>query len=425
MMANGPISARAFSIMPQKTFRSRVLIFVALVMMVPLITYWLPWNYEKAGFPIKPRDFTLVFGALLMFLIGLNRPAFCLPAFLPIVFLAVRVFDAGVLERFTVTALGTHDVYVMVMLSNILVTLLLIMLPATDRGMDVTRWLATAIIVGCCAANVYEWMGYVKLTRFVGRIAGYVEDPNHSPILCCLLLGVLYTVNPNFWWNVAVSAVSAVGIALTLSRSGMAVFAGMFLIYVAMNFRRHVMGLIILVAVAIPCAGTGFTLLASSSRNGVVNNADVGTRLQAIYELDFEKIKSPERAKDLQDGWEAVGQAIILGHGTGAGANKWLPHNQFVAVWLDMGIFGLLAFGGGVFALAFVSLRERFRAFLCVMPVILFIPCSQVLVETPVYWFTIAVACYVLFPKRFVFRLSSRAEHPVSHSSGAAAARVS
>jgi hypothetical protein len=91
---------------------------------------------------------------------------------------------------------------------------------------------------------------------------------------------------------------------------------------------------------------------------GVIANEDVGSRLQAIYDLDFEKIKSPERAKDLQDGWEAVSRAIMFGHGTGAGTNRWQPHNQFVSIWLDIGIFGVVFFAGLLFTLALVSVPK-------------------------------------------------------------------
>lgn len=390
---------------PRHTFRSRLLTLAAVAMLVPITTCWLSWNYEKAGFPIKPRDFTLSAGALLLLIIAFNRPKFCWQALLPLPFLLARVFDAMVLERYSVASLGTHEFYVMIMLSSLLVTVLFILIPSTERGLETTRWLATAIILGCAAANLYEWLGGASFTRIPGRMSGFLEDPNHSPILICLLLGVLLTVNKNFWWNMSVIGIATAGIAVTLSRSGMAVFAAMVLPYVAIHFRERARGLLLIAALAVPLAGAGLTLLSQSSRNGLIANEDVGSRLQAIYDLDLDKIKSPERAKDLQDGWEAVGEAVMFGHGTGAGTNQWQPHNQFVSIWLDLGIFGLLFFAGFLFTLVFVSLRQRFRAFFCLMPVLLFIPCSQVLIEAPVYWFTISVACHALFPRRIVFRL--------------------
>ncbi len=373
--------------------------------LVPITTCWLSWHFEKAGFPVKPRDFTLAMGALLMLFIAFNRPSFCWPALLPLGFLLARVFDAVVLERYSVVALGTHQFYVMIMLANLFVTVLFILIPSTERGMATTRWLATAIIVGCVAANVYEWLGFADLTRIPGRMSGYLEDPNQSPILICLLLGVLFTVNPNFWWNMAVVGIATVGIAVTLSRSGMAVFAAMVLPYIAIHFREHARGLLVIMALTVPLAGVGLTLLAQSSRSGVVENEDVDGRMQAIYDLDFEKIKSPERAKDLQDGWEAVSRAVMFGHGTGSGTNEWQPHNQIVSIWLDIGIFGALFFTGMICALVFASVIQRFRGFFCLIPVLLFIPCSQVLIEAPVYWFTLSVACHVLFSQRVVIRL--------------------
>lgn len=407
MTANLTTSCLDGSEAPRKPVRSRLLNVVAIAMLVPITTCWLSWNYEKAGFFIKPRDFTLGMGALLMILIACNRPKLCWPALLPAFFFLIRVVDVAALERASVADLGTHSIYVMIMLSNFLVTLLFLFIPSTERGMETTRWLATAIIIGCAAANFYEWLGHGSFTRIPGRMSGFLEDPNHSPILICLLLGVLFTVNPNFWWNMTIVGIAAAGIAITLSRSGMAVFAAMVLPYIAIHFRERARGLLIIAAVSIPLAGAGLTMLGESSRSGVVANEDVDSRMQAIYDLDFEKIKSPERAKDLQDGWEAVSEAILFGHGTGAGSNYWQPHNQIVTVWLDIGIFGMLFFTGIILALMFASMRQRFRAIFCIIPVLLFIPCSQILIETPVYWFTISVACHVLFPKRIKFRLLS------------------
>jgi hypothetical protein len=399
------VPGAGFAAAPRPGFRSRVLTFIAMAMLVPLTTGWLSWHYEKAGFPVKPRDFTLAMGALLMLGIARNRPTFCWPALLPIAFLLARVLDAMILERYSVVSLGTHDFYVMIMLASFLVTLLFILIPSTEGGMETARWLATAIILGCAAANLYEWLDFASFTRIPGRMSGYLEDPNQSPILICLLLGVLFTVNPNFWWNMAVVGVATVAIAVTLSRSGMAVFAAMVLPYVAIHFRERARGLVIIAILAVPLAGVGLTLLAQSSRTGVIANDDVGSRLQAIYDLDFEKIKSPERAKDLEDGWEAVSRAVLFGHGTGAGTNQWQPHNQFVSIWLDIGIFGVLFFATIVFAPVLASVKQRFRGFFCLIPVLLFIPCSQILIEAPVYWFTLSVACHVLFPHRVVLRL--------------------
>ena len=390
---------------PRWTLRSRALLVIALALLVPVTTNWLSWTYQNADFPVKPRDFIIGFGGLMLMLEVFNRPAFCWQALLPAGFVLFRVIDAAVLQRYSVVALGTHEFYVMIMLSNFIVTLLLILLPSTERGAGIACWLASVVILACTAANLYEWAGYGSFTRIPGRMSGYLEDPNHSPILMCLLLGILFTINPGFWWNITMTGIAAVGIAITLSRSGMAVFAGMALVYIGKNFRQHAKGILIIAALTVPLAVAGFTFLAQSARSGVTTNEDVGARLEAIYNLDFEKIKSPERAKDLEDGLEAVGRAIMFGHGTGAGNNQWQPHNQFVSVWLDLGIFGLIFFAGLVLTLLVLSVRQRFRGIYCVMPVLLFIPCSQVLLDTPVYWLTITVALYTLIPRRIKFTL--------------------
>jgi O-antigen ligase len=125
------------------------------------------------------------------------------------------------------------------------------------------------------------------------------------------MLGICFTLQPAFWKNLALIAFATPAIALTMSRSGMAIFAIMVGLYVLLNARRHFTGLVLIALACIPLAVGGVALLAQRTGGGLIKDENTKARLQAIYELDFEKIKSPERAKDLADGWEAVGQKPI------------------------------------------------------------------------------------------------------------------
>ena len=164
--------------------------------------------------------------------------------------------------------------------------------------------------------------------------------------------------------------------------------------------------MVALAVLSLPVIAIGVGVLgATSTKQGMVKNEDTSGRMQAIYELDFEKLKSPERAKDLADGWEAVMQKPILGWGTGAGGEKWQPHNQFVTQWLDLGLGGVLLYAGTLLALTFACAMKGFSGGFCLIPVWLFIPCSQVLLETPAYWMCLAVGAMAIFPARLTFRL--------------------
>jgi hypothetical protein len=132
--------------------------------------------------------------------------------------------------------------------------------------------------------------------------------------------------------------------------------------------------------------------------------------MKAIWELDFERIKSPERGKDLQDGWEAAGKKPLWGHGTGAGTSIWKPHNQIVSLWIDIGVIGVLLYIGSLLLLTFRCFTHNLRGFYCLVPLWLFVPCSQILIESPHYWFAAAVCCNLVFAGRFRLVLSAPAK---------------
>ncbi|MCB1277436.1 O-antigen ligase family protein [Prosthecobacter sp.] len=389
----------------------QLLILAALALLVPAMTKSLSWADDVGVLPFKPRDYTLLTLAAAGVMVMLNRPSICPPAFLMLLVPLLRVLDATFLQRFTITALGDHSIVVMSLLSNFLVTFTTVLLLSTESWRRVAMWVAVCTSLVCAGCVYYEWLGFEKFTRIDGRMAGFPEDPNDPPIIISLMLAVMFTLNRRFWWNVALIAVVSPAIALTLSRSGMAVYSCLLFCYMVGNLRQHYAGMLLIVAVSVPLAIGGIAILSeTSTKVGIVTNKDTADRLKAIYELDFERIKSPERGKDLQDGWEAAGKKPMWGHGTGAGTSVWKPHNQVVSLWIDIGIFGPLLYVSTLFLLTFRSLALKFRGFYCLVPLWLFVPCSQILVESPHYWFTAAVCCNLVFSGRFRLVLNSPAK---------------
>jgi O-antigen ligase len=388
----------------------KALLIVSIALLVPTMARALPWLYEQGKLPIKPRDFTLVLLAAMFGLILLNRPKLCLSSFIILAPPLLRVLDAAFLRRFDVNLLGEHSVFVMNLLSAWLVSFAAVAMLSSHPWRKIAYWTALATILFVNASIYYEAAGFAKYTRIPGRLSGFPVDPNDGPITTCLMLGICFTLQPAFWKNLALVAFATPAIALTMSRSGMAIFAFMVGLYVLLNARRHFTGLILIALACIPLAVGGVTLLAQRSSGGLIKDENTKARLQAIYELDFEKIKSPERAKDLADGWEAVGQKPIWGHGTGSGTAWWQPHNQFVAVWLDVGLPGLLLFAGPLLIVTLLCAVNRFQGLFCLIPVWLFIPCSQILLDAQQFWFCLATAICVLVPGRFALRLGSLRE---------------
>lgn len=388
------------------TFWEIALAAALVLLLVPNFNGVLHWGNEYGGSPIKPRDFNAALGLVVIVLACLNRPAFCLPGLALLTIPMLRFFDALVLQRYAPAEYADSAVFVLMLAGYLLVSLVAVFSLGASKGRQMAILVAALTIVTCAAANLYEWLGFAAFTRIPGRMAGWHIDPNESPIVMCLMLGILFTINGRYWWNLVLIGIAAVGIALTMSRSGMAVFAVMSGIYLILHLRERLIGMTIMGVLGIPllivCIGV---LWASSDRQGILRNPDTAARMRAIYELDFEKLKSAERAKDLRDGWEAALKKPVLGYGVGAGTLQWWPHNQLVTQWIDLGIIGVAHYIGALLVVSLVCALKRLRGGFCLLPVWLFIPCSQVLIETPAYWYAAAVACAVLFPKRYSIRL--------------------
>lgn len=390
-----------------------------LLLLTANFTGALNWGYEHGGVPLKPRDFNLVVGLPAIALLIFSRPGFCVPALALLTVPLLRLLDAAFLQRFSCVAYGDHSTYIMALAGIFLVTSAAVLSLQGARGPRIAVGVAGVAIVVNSVVNLYEYLGFASFTRIVGRMSGFHIDPNHSPIIICLMLGILFTLNPRYWWNMFLVAVGAVGIALTMSRSGMAVFACMTGIYVLLHFREHKAGMITLGGIAVPLLAIGIGIMgATSTRQGLAKNEDTSGRMEAIYNLDFEKIKSPERAKDLTDGWEAVTLKPVTGYGTGAGTSQWQPHNQFVTQWIDLGLPGLFQYAGALLAVTIACALKRFRGGFCLIPIWLFIPCSQLLLETPAYWYCFAVAAMTIFPKRYSLTLRRPAPLAVPQHSG-------
>jgi len=195
--------------------------------------------------------------------------------------------------------------------------------------------------------------------------------------------------------------VALIGVALTYGRSGFVVLAMMSGVYILLNARKNLGFLIVLAAIAIPAVGIGFAVLQSQTEKGIVKDKNTTDRLEAIYNLDFDKLKSPERAKDVGDAWEAVLQKPLFGHGTGVSGARWAPHNEYVSLWLEMGIPGLLLFVGTLGCLVLRSLTTGGRAGYLLFGIIAFTPAGQGRIETPHFLLAISTAAMILWPSRY------------------------
>lgn len=360
--------------------------------------------YNVGLSPLKPSLFTLAAVASCVGLSLLSGIKFAPVSFLILLLPSVRLFDAALLSRSVTTLQGQVGMDHLRVMLVIVATLAVL---STDPGMRAVRWAAILAMLMTTGSEIAEMMGLAKFTSIDGRYAGFNSHPNFPPVLLCEMLGICFALCRNFKFNCVLIALAFVGVALTYGRSGFVVLVLMAGVYILMNARKNLPFLALMAAICIPAAGIGFAILQSQTEQGIVKDKNTSERLEAIYELDFEKLKSPERAKDLADAWEGVMQKPLLGHGTGVSGVLWAPHNEYVSLWLEMGIPGLLLFVGTLGLMVFRSITTGGRAGYLLFAIIAYTPAGQGRIEMPHYYLALATAAFILWPERYRIALTS------------------
>lgn len=360
--------------------------------------------YNVGLSPLKPSLFTLAAVASCVGLSLLSGIKFAPVSFLILLLPSVRLFDAALLSRSVTTLQGQVGMDHLRVMLVIVATLAVL---STDPGMRAVRWAAILAMVMTTGSEIAEMMGLAKFTSIDGRYAGFNSHPNFPPVLLCEMLGICFALCRNFKFNCVLIALAFVGVALTYGRSGFVVLVLMAGVYILMNARKNLPFLALMAAICIPAAGIGFAILQSQTEQGIVKDKNTSERLEAIYELDFEKLKSPERAKDLADAWEGVMQKPLLGHGTGVSGVLWAPHNEYVSLWLEMGILGVLLFVGTLGLMVFRSITTGGRAGYLLFAIIAYTPAGQGRIEMPHYYLALATAAFILWPERYRIALTS------------------
>ncbi len=361
--------------------------------------------------PVKPRDFTLIFAGLSLVLVWFNRPSLSPAALFLLTIPVLRFTDAAALKRYINVLDGDPNIAVMTLGSILLVTTVALLVLCTAHGPLIVKRAAIVVILLGTGSILYEAAGYAEYSQIPGRPAGFITQPNEAIIMVILMLGIVLTFNEGFWSSALIIAIAGIGVGVTLSRSGMLVFALMVMAFIAANLRKNFTKLVIIVAATIPAVLAGFALLTqmASSRNfGTDKNAmDRVEAITGMFGGHTDKMESDERMKDLRDGWEAVGSAPVFGHGTGCASSRWQPHNQWVAIWLDIGVGGVVLYGCTLLFLTALCIKSG-RGFFALLPLWAFSVFSQNLVETAGYWLCAGVVALVTTRMRFRLALRSQ-----------------
>lgn len=385
-------------------FREWVLVWVCGSMLGALAADAVIGSYDAGISPIKPSLFTAAAVFLCIVVSLLNKPKLCLATLGVALLPAARFFDAAVLRRFDSSF---QDQITMDLARTLLVLIAIVAVLSTEKWRKTALWAAVCAMLLTTGSEIYEMLGFAKFSSIPGRYAGFNSHPNFPPVLLCEMLGIVFALSKNFRFNCLMIAVAVPGVGLTYGRSGMIVLALLCGAYVLLNARRNMGFLVIVTAIAVPLLGIGAAVLQSSTQHGVMKDKNTADRLEAIYNLDFDKLKSPERVKDLSDAWEAVQQKPLFGHGTGISGTQYAPHNEYVSLWLEMGIPGLVLFVGTWLWLVIRSVLTGGQAGYLVFALMAYTPFGQGRIEVPHFSFAMVVAAYVLWPKRYGFTLRS------------------
>lgn len=100
-------------------------------------------------------------------------------------------------------------------------------------------------------------------------------------------------------------------------------------------------------------------------------------------------------------------QKPILGHGVGSAASRWAPHNEYVAMWLELGVGGLGLYIAIMWGLALKSFMCRGLAAYAIFAMIAYSPAAQERVMDPHFYLVLVATAHVLWPRRYQLTLRS------------------
>lgn len=384
--------------------RSFLLLHCALFL--PYISAAIPALYRLDLFPLRPALFMLALCFLNAALVFPKGPDFTKTALALTALTAFRAFDIAVLERYLFPD-GQGEAMFSSLALVLMATLMAASLGVIRKTSPVPILLVSggAVILGT-ASVLLEFGGYIAMSTVPGRAAGFAGDSNDACMIITLMLAVFLTLNRSFWPNLGMICISAIGILPTLSRGGMLSLAVIVLTFALRNFRQHATKMLLAVAMFVPVAGIMIGLLLNSTNTGGVVDQNAKKRIEAIFGGDVENMQSDERLKDLTDGLEAAKAHPLTGMGTGAGSLLYQPHNQLVTLWIELGILGPLLYLAILGVAALKVIRSRGTGLYILLPLCLYVPLAQSLLDNYAYLYALTVLLYFTSTHFYTFRLA-------------------
>lgn len=185
----------------------------------------------------------------------------------------------------------------------------------------------------------------------VGRSAGLGIDPNVSAFCLLALLAVSLRWKRPSTVNLLLLVVSLVAILSTFSRGGLILWAVAFLVYAGQLLRTARVGFVAASLLGVASVTVLLVWLAPST--SLMDIPEVNERLSRLtLQADLVDLDD-SRVGLLLHYLDQVMTQPLLGYGTGAMDQElWRapfeqgPHNMYVRVWFDHGLWGLLTYVG-------------------------------------------------------------------------------
>jgi O-antigen ligase len=277
--------------------------------------------------------------------------------------LAAWIFSSFLGAFVTTANLDEGPRYVLYPAYNATLIILSMLLPFQEHHRKWMRWYLGVAFVLAAGSVFVDVIRPATFSFLPDRAAGFARNPNGAGFLLVTLCCALIVFDRVRVTDLAVLAVTALGVIATLSRGGMILLAFVVCCYVPCVVRDAlrrgprviVMRLVALVVLVAGTYGAITQLIGQRMFSGP------GSRVDML--LGKERVVGPRenRVEIVKEAWEMVLDSPWLGYGSGftMGMSEG-PHNMYVSRWLDNGVPGIASYLWLLAATGLVFWRRRY-----------------------------------------------------------------
>ncbi len=214
---------------------------------------------------------------------------------------------------------------------------------STQTSVKLARITVAGVMLVTVGLSIYELFYPMTFSMVYGRSAALHINPNQAGEILMLGMVLSISVLPQ-WARLPYAMLVGVGIGLTLSRGGM---VGWALAVLGLVLARRVVAKDLLVAAAVTVVVVVLATFVGNSE--LVSSWGKIMKVRDLQER-FEWVINPsaitdrsglERIELARHAWERFEERPLLGHGTGAAFEGYIPpHNQYLTYMVEHGVLG-------------------------------------------------------------------------------------